>query len=308
MLEGFDYQWIKANRREATYTNLPPGNYVFKVKTYSSDPLVNSVVEYPFEISAPIWRSIWFYLFMVAVLGGAIYSLLQYRTRRVEEENQKLEQLVKLRTSEILKQKNEIEILFKEVHHRVKNNLQVINSLLNLQTFYINDKRMLDVFKDCQNRIYAMAIIHEKLYETNALSALNFNEYIKKMIKQLGDTYQTRVPVRYQMDVNVDKLDIDTLIPVGLLINELISNSLKYAFSEDPTKDHIITFQMEMIGQNRYKMVIGDNGKGSPVTVEENHNTFGMELVKMLVEQLHGTITRLPKPGTVYEIIFSSLK
>ncbi len=307
MLEGLDRDWIKSEETEATYTNLQPGSYVFKVKAYSSTAAVFSMAEYPFTVKRPFWRTIWFYLFVLALVGISVYALLQYRTRKMEEENQKLEDLVKLRTGEIMKQKNEIEILFKEVHHRVKNNLQVINSLLNLQKFYIHDERMLDIFKDCQNRIYAMAVIHERLYETNELSALNFNEYIKKLIKQLGDTYQTKFVVRYETEVNVDKLDLDTLIPVGLLINEIISNSLKYAF-EEGEQENVITFRMYREGANAYRMVIGDNGKGSAVAIDGAHTTFGMELIKMLVDQLHGEIKRLEEKGTVYQITFSSLK
>jgi len=308
MLEGFNSDWIKSDETEVTYTNLQPGNYIFKVKAYSSTASVFSEVAYPFTIERPFWRTYWFYFFLMALLGISVYALLQYRTKKIEEENEKLEDQVSLRTSEILKQKHEIEILFKEVHHRVKNNLQVINSLLNLQKFYISDQRMLDIFKDCQNRIYAMAVIHERLYETNELSALNFNEYIKKLIKQLGDTYQTRFLVKYETDVNVDKLDLDTLIPVGLLINEIISNSLKYAFEEDGDKENVITFKMYREDGNSFRMIIGDNGKGSPVSIDDQHSTFGMELIKMLVDQLHGTITRLPQQGTVYQISFSSLK
>jgi ligand-binding sensor domain-containing protein/two-component sensor histidine kinase len=308
ILDGFDTKWIKADETEANYTNLPPGKYIFKVKAYSSAISEYSMVEYPFTISAPFWKSIWFYLFLLIGFGLGLYWLLQYRTQKVKAENSKLEEQVTLRTSEIVKQKNEIEILFKEVHHRVKNNLQVINSLLNLQKFYIQDPKMLDIFKDCQNRVYAMAVIHERLYETNALSSLNFDEYIKKLIKQLGETYQTEIPVKYETYVNVDKLDLDTLIPVGLLINEIISNSLKYAFKEGDAQQNIIKFIMDRMGEKEYKMVIGDNGKGSSVSLEESHATFGMELIKMLIDQLHGKIARLDEKGTVYEIIFKELK
>jgi ligand-binding sensor domain-containing protein/two-component sensor histidine kinase len=308
ILEGVDREWIKTEETEATYTNLQPGSYTFKVKAYSTVASVFSLVEYPFVVKRPFWRTVWFYFLVMALLTVGIYALLQYRTRKIAVENEKLEELVRTRTGEILKQKNEIEILFKEVHHRVKNNLQVINSLLNLQKFYIQDQRMLDIFKDCQNRIYAMAVIHERLYETNELSALNFNEYIRKLIKQLGDTYQTRFVVKYDIEVNVDRLDLDTLIPVGLLINEIISNSLKYAFEDGVVRENVITFRMYREGSSSFRMIIGDNGKGSPVAIDDSHTTFGMELIKMLVDQLHGRITRLPDAGTVYEITFSALK
>jgi len=110
------------------------------------------------------------------MVGLALYWFIQYRIKFTILKNKKLEHHVDMRTAEILKQKQEIEYLFKEVHHRVKNNLQVINSLLNLQKFYIDDKKMLDIFQDCQNRIYTMSVIHEKLYENNALSSINFKK------------------------------------------------------------------------------------------------------------------------------------
>ena len=202
------------------------------------------------------------------------------------------------------KQKQTIEHLFKEVHHRVKNNLQVITSLLNLQKGYIDDKKILNVFQDCQNRIYAMAAIHERLYEHNALSNINLNDYIKNLITQLIDTYQLSFNVKYNLEVNIDKLDLDTLIPIGLLTNEIISNSLKYAFTDDE-KNHVITFKLKKGADNSFTMLIGDNGKGSKVTLDEEHTTFGIDLIKILVSQLRGTIKQLPDAGTMYEIMFS---
>jgi two-component sensor histidine kinase len=208
------------------------------------------------------------------------------------------------RVKAINKQKQTIEQLFKEVHHRVKNNLQVITSLLNLQKTYIDDKKIQGIFQDCQNRVYAMASIHEKLYEHNALSNINFNDYIKKLITQLIDTYQLNYNVKYNLEVELDSFDLDTLIPLGLLTNEIISNSLKYAFSaadENPA----ITFKLLKTDQSKhFTMLIGDNGKGSTVSLDDNHTSFGMELIKILVAQLHGSITQLPHKGTMYQINF----
>jgi two-component sensor histidine kinase len=202
------------------------------------------------------------------------------------------------------KQKQTIEHLFQEVHHRVKNNLQVITSLLNLQKTYINDKEILDIFQDCQNRIYTMASIHEKLYEQNALSNINFNEYIQKLIAQLIDTYKLKFNVKYIIEVDIDVLDLDMLIPIGLLTNEIISNSLKYAFTEKD-ENPFITFKFLKAPQpNSFIMRIGDNGKGSDVGLDDKHTSFGMELIKILVIQLHGSIKQLPGKGTMYEIVF----
>jgi two-component sensor histidine kinase/ligand-binding sensor domain-containing protein len=304
MLEGLNTQWLKTNETQVTYTNLSPGHYVFKVKAYTDSPFNYSITQYGFTISTPFWQTVWFYVLLISIVSLGIYWLVKYRTKYTELRNKKLEHYVNIRTTEISRQKQEIEYLFKEVHHRVKNNLQVINSLLNLQKIYIDDKKMLEIFQDCQNRIYTMSVIHEKLYENNALSSINFNDYIKNLIKQLVKAYQLDFPVKYHLEVDIDKLDLDTMIPVGLLINEIISNSLKYAFSNDDD-NNIITFKMTKNEDNSYSMIIGDNGKGSKIKLEDEFTTFGMELIKMLTEQLHGTIKELPMKGTMYEITIS---
>ncbi|MHB8403728.1 MAG: two-component regulator propeller domain-containing protein, partial [Bacteroidia bacterium] len=211
LLEGLNTQWIKTNETQVTYTNLSPGSYIFKVKAYTDSPFYYSIIQYPFKITTAFWQTTWFYFLLLFLVSLGLYWIIQYRTKYTNLKNKKLEHYVSMRTAEILKQKQEIEYLFKEVHHRVKNNLQVINSLLNLQKFYIDDKKMLDVFQDCQNRIYTMSVIHEKLYENSALSTINFNDYIKNLIKQLVHTYQFNVSVKYHVEVEVDKLDIDTI-------------------------------------------------------------------------------------------------
>jgi len=231
------------------------------------------------------------YAFFALLLVVIVFSFFLYK--RVKAAN---------------KQKQTIEYLFKEVHHRVKNNLQVITSLLNLQKNYIDDKKILDIFQDCQNRVYAMAAIHEKLYEHSALSNINFNEYIKKLITQLIDTYQLKFKVKYNLEVDIDTLDLDTLIPIGLLTNEIISNSLKYAFTNED-ENPVITFKLLKTNEpNSFIMLIGDNGKGTKVGLNDNHTSFGMELIKILAAQLHGTIKQLPDKGTMYEVVFSTIK
>ena len=307
-LEGMDKDWVKTNETQANYTNLQPGNYIFKIRAFSLGSPERAIVQYAFKITPPFWRTPMFILLMLVILVGATYLGLRYRVQHIRLENKRLEDQIQVRTNEILKQKNEIEVLFKEVHHRVKNNLQVINSLLNLQKFYISDHKMIEVFNDCQNRIFAMSVIHEKLYETNSLAKVNFDEYLNKLIRQLANTYTTQFEVKYDVKVNVQELDLDTLIPVGLLINEIISNSLKYAFEENGKKENIIYFQMEQEKNKNLIILIGDNGKGSSVEVNQAHTTFGLELVKMLVEQLQGSINRLPDPGTNYRIEFKALK
>ncbi|MBL7912025.1 MAG: tetratricopeptide repeat protein [Bacteroidia bacterium] len=205
----------------------------------------------------------------------------------------------------INKQKETIEHLLKEIHHRVKNNLQVISSILNLQKGYIDDEKNREVFQDCQNRIYAMAAIHEKLYTKAALTNINLQDYITTLISQLIDTYKVKYPIKQEVEVNVGGLKLDTLITVGLITNEIISNSIKYAFNN--AEDNLVFFKLSKnISTSIYTLTIGDNGKGIGFNFFEAQPSFGVELIKVLVEQLDGKIVHHQDlKGTVYEITFS---
>ena len=202
------------------------------------------------------------------------------------------------------KQNKIIESLLKEVHHRVKNNLQVIHSLLNLQKNYISDEKTKNIFQDCQNRVCAMSSIHEKLYTNNVFSGINFNEYIHGLIKQLINSYQLNYSIQYEVEIEENLVEMGMLIPIGLLTNEIISNSLKYAFSCE-NEHNLIRFQLKK-RQSDYSLIIGDNGQGSAVSLQDEHVTFGMELIKILVEQLRGEIRRVNMPGTYYEVTFKA--
>jgi two-component sensor histidine kinase len=304
-LSGFDNEWINSTTHTATYTNLSPGFYTFKIRAYSDNKELAEELEYNFTINKPFWKSWWFILLAGIGIVALSYLFLKIRTQRIQAANEKLEQQVALRTSEIIKQKQEIETLFKEIHHRVKNNLQVINSLINLQSSFITDEKTLAIFRECQNRIYTMAVLHEKLYSTHDLTKLELQPYVTKLTGFLNEVYQLNREVKFDIRINVNNIGIDTIIPIGLLINEVVSNSLKYAFKDN--SEHIITIHINSIADKKHKMIIGDNGIGHPVDINSDQNTFGLELIKILVDQLNGKISKLETKGTVYEIFFESI-
>ncbi len=206
----------------------------------------------------------------------------------------------KLKTS--LKEK---EILLKEIHHRVKNNLQVISSLLKMQTAYIKDPLALDYFKISSQRVKSMALIHEQLYRSADLSKIDFENYIKKLSTHLYQTYGvSSSKVRFAVKVHDIMLEIDTAIPCGLLVNELISNSLKHGFPEN--KIGKIEVEMEKIG-NKYVLKVSDTGKGFPKNIDfQNTETLGMQLVNTLIEQIEGTVELKNNNGTEFTITFKA--
>lgn len=209
----------------------------------------------------------------------------------------------KLNESKIIQSLKEKEILLKEVHHRVKNNMQVISSILNLQSSYVKDAYALNLLKECQNRVKSMAFIHESLYQTKNFESVNFSEYVTTLTKNLIHTYSVNTQ-KIKLILTLDKLflNLDTSIPCGLIINEIISNSLKYAFPDD--RDGIIFVTLKV---NRHKVTIeaGDNGIGIPETIDiKETQTLGLQLVDTLIEQLSGTLELDRTKGTKFIIEF----
>jgi PAS domain S-box-containing protein len=195
-------------------------------------------------------------------------------------------------------------VLLKEIHHRVKNNLQIIHSLLNLQSGYIRDVKALEMFKECQNRVKSMAIIHEVLYQSKDLARVTFEDYIKSLGGNLFRAYGANSkPLELEIRVQEVMLDIDTAIPCGLIINELVSNSLKYAFTEG--KKGKITIDMHPEGTDRLVLIVRDNGVGLPEGLDFRHTeTLGMQLVNTLTEQLKGNLEVKRAEGTEFKITF----
>lgn len=188
---------------------------------------------------------------------------------------------------ESLKQK---EILLKEVHHRVKNNMQVISSILNLQSAYVKDVKTLQILKESQNRIKSMSFIHESLYTNEDFSRIDFSDYITNLVRNLFRTYDV-FDDNITLDLQIDKiyLNLDSAIPCGLIVNELISNSLKYAF--DVKSGGIIKIMLTL-ENDLVVLAIGDNGRGIPKDLDiENTETLGLQLISSLVEQLEGEMT-----------------
>ncbi len=197
----------------------------------------------------------------------------------------------------------EKEILLKEIHHRVKNNLQIISSLLRLQSGYIKDKRALEIFQDSQIRVRAMALIHENLYQTNDLSKIEFSEYISKLKRNLIRCYNI---TNINLNTNIEKifLNVDTAIPCALIINELISNSIKHAFNDSDEGNIYVEFIILQPG--KYSLSVSDDGVGVPENIDSlKKQSLGLQLVWNLVEQLEGTIVYNSKFGTSFRITFA---
>ncbi len=211
----------------------------------------------------------------------------------------------KIINEKIKKSLEEKEILLREIHHRVKNNMQIISSLLMLQSQYIKNKEDADIFVDSQNRIVSMSLIHEKLYQSSDLSKIDFKEYIEEMLSGLFQSYGVNSG-NIALNIKVDNISmaIDSAIPCGLIINELVTNSLKYAFPEGRNGE--ITISLRSIDGTMIELVVGDNGVGIPKDLDiRTTESLGLHLVTILAEnQLHGNIALNRDKGTEFQIKF----
>jgi PAS domain S-box len=203
----------------------------------------------------------------------------------------------------------EKEVLLKEIHHRVKNNLQIISSLLNLQTRCVEGEETINVLKESQNRVKTMAMVHEKLYQSEDLKDINFREYTENLVSDLFYSYGVKKgTIDLQIDVDNLNMDIDTAIPCGLIINEIVTNSLKYAFP-GPNSKEIVKVQLKKQQHDKLELVILDNGKGMPDNLDiENVETLGLKMVTILVNQLKGTLELDRTNGTKFNIIFGEME
>lgn len=267
-----------------------------------------------------ITRLLWIVLLLIASIFTVGYIAYRFRKQR----NELVEKVAQIhaQNAQILEQKNRLhtlseklslsllekETLLKEIHHRVKNNLQVISSLLNLQSNTISDPKAISAVRDGQSRVKSMALIHQKLYQAENAAQIDFQEYTEQLVNHLSSTFHSKTEqVTYEVQAKDIYLGIDTAIPLGLIINELVSNAYKYAFKEQ--KKGNILVKITKLDQKQYLLQVSDNGPGLPETHSlENAKTLGLKLVSILSRQLRGSVQVENKGGTHFKIKFEAIK
>ncbi len=199
------------------------------------------------------------------------------------------------------------EMLLKEIHHRVKNNLQVISSLLFLQSTFVKEPATLEILQQSQGRVKSIALIHEKLYRSHDLEKLAFGDYVRDLLAEMTKTYGTgHNNVSFHCDIKDLSLGIDTALPCGLIINELVSNALKHAFPDGRHGD--VWIEVCNIEDGRYRLEVRDNGVGLPGTHDWQHSkSLGLKLVADLTKQLDGKLVVGNVEGTSFQITFSEV-
>ncbi|MFM7015164.1 MAG: two-component regulator propeller domain-containing protein [Bacteroidota bacterium] len=438
-LEGFDQHWSPLTKSNfANYSNIPPGNYVFKVQATANGYDYTMPVTFAFEIKPPFYKTIWAYIFYVVSITSAIVFSYRYRTRSLRKAKEILEGKVEDRTKELQEKNSELEklslvasetdnaimifdanqklewvnagfekltefslfefkqsrgdslkdissnkevsfflndiitekksivyeseirsksgkhfwlsstltpifdennelknivvietditlrkkmeeqikgaleekgLLLREIHHRVKNNLQIIISLFNLQTSYIDDEKAFQALKEGQDRIKSMALIHERFYQSDGISKIDFDEYARKLVEHLYSSFKINQG-KIMVDIQVQnvQLDIDTAVPCGLIINEIVSNAFKHAFVG--LENGTISLLLKNTSTDNYYLEIKDDGVGMPADFNiENSDSLGFQLIQALTDQLDGKLELVTSPskGLTYKLNFKNI-
>lgn len=302
MLEGYDKEWGQlSDRTSATFGNMTEGTYTFKLQALNPDGVLSLPVTYTFKILPPLYRTWWAYGFYLVAIALGIYALLRWRTLQLRKEKERLEQVIVERTAEVVMEKTEVErqkkvadgllvqkdILMKEIHHRVKNNLQVISTLLDLQLDNITDDNARKAISEGMGRIRSISLIHQQLYQGDEMAYIEFSRFAKDLMFQVSIVFnKPGQKIAFANALPKIMLDIDTAVPLGLILNELMTNSYKYAFPDGAHGSIFIHLHQE---NDSYRLSYKDSGPGLPADLDMNRSsTLGMMVIRDLSTQLGG--------------------
>lgn len=301
-LDGFDDNWnVVEDVNEIRYTNLPPGEYAFMVKAKS----INSnwgeeQVLASINVDQVFWKTSRFYIMMAIAIFVLILMLNQVALERYEKK--KLKELVNEQTKDLTAAVEEKEVLIKEIHHRVKNNLAVISGLLELQSWNVKEPLAKHAIYESKMRVLAMSKIHENLYQNDDLANVNFKKFLEDLVGGISTTMrQTEQDIEVNLDVQDISINVNRGIPLGLIVNEAVSNCYKHAFDQEISGRIDLVFREE--GEN-YFLEIYDDGKGSEEGLLKKKGTsLGISLIKSLAAQLKAQVSHSGENGTRF--IFS---
>lgn len=310
-IEGVDKDWNYINENSIRISGLPYGNFTLRIKGQNPDGYWSKdEIVIPVEVLVPFYLQIWFIASSILVIALLIYLGVRIRLRNLEQEKIKLETTVAERTDDLQTALGQKDELLKEIHHRVKNNLQVISSLLELQSMRLTDDSEAKVaIEEGQSRVQSIAILHHQLYQHEDLSKVELNTFTNELFRQIAGVFKKHEQ-ELHVDINIPQMffDIDTAVPLGLILNELFTNSFKYAHPvskngyANPLKI-LITLLTE--DSNNIVLIYKDNGVGLPDDfVFEKANSLGLRIISRLSKQIKGSCVYEYDNGAKFSIRF----
>lgn len=305
-IEGIgDSSWNYINENSIRISGLPYGKFTLNIKGQNLDGNWSSHhLIIPLEVLKPFYLKLWFIGFVIFALGGLVYAFIKYRIKKLDKENIRLEQVVAKRTADLNNALHQKDGLIKEVHHRVKNNLQVIIAMLRMQSRTVADKAAIDALLDSENRLQAIAMVHEKLYKSNNFINIELKDYLRELMQALVKQYHNEnIAFSFSITDNYNiSTSIDAAIPIGLIVNELVTNSFKYAFNNVAKGEINIVLNKT---NNQYQLTIQDNGDGLPNgELPINPKSLGLKLVHLFTEQLNGSLAYITNKGACFTVVF----
>lgn len=237
------------------------------------------------------------------LLTAVLLSILVFLIWNSLRSNRRKNSLLKEQNSTIQRALKEKDFLMKEIHHRVKNNLQIISSLLSLQRNYISDEQALEAVNDSRNRVQSMSLIHQSLYTDSDMASAEVKNYIEKLSENLFHSYSIHDNrISLELDIESFRMDVDTIVPLGLIMNELITNCLKYAFPDN--RMGCIRIQLKRDPSGHVKLSVYDNGVGLDIREFDKQNSFGHKMIHAFLIKLEGSIQVRVEDGTKVDILF----
>lgn len=304
-IEGLDKDWNYVNENVIRISGLPYGEFKLKIKAqFESGNWSAQEIVIPVIVLKPFYLKTWFFVLSSALLILFFLMVYLYRVNKLKRDKLRLESLVQKRTNSLSEALEDREMLLKEIHHRVKNNLQVITGLLQLQKEELKDQQVVDAFNEGQSRVSSIALIHQNLYQNKDLGNIEFKSFLQDLYKQVAELYENETR-KIELNLQLDEMyiDIDTAVPLGLIVNEMLTNSYKYAFAhQTKTTVEITLIQYE---KGKYKLTYHDNGPGLKEVPDFNHaTTLGINLIGGLAKQLSGKAEYVFEKGSKFIIYF----
>jgi two-component sensor histidine kinase len=304
-IAGVQNSWIYTNNSSISIGNMPYGEYEIEIKAQLEDGTwQKQTLKIPIVVIPPFYLKSWFIVFSIILFILTISCIFWYRGRILKKQNVKLETIIAERTEDLNLALEDKDILLKELHHRVKNNLQIITGLLELQKEQLTDEKAIQALNEGQIRLTSIALIHQNFYGGTNLEKISFYSFLMNLTTHSKKLFENENRIiEYIIRPNEINIDIDNAIPLGLIVNELLTNSYKYIPLAQTKKS--VEINLQIIDDGTYELTFKDNGPGLPPNINfDNSQTLGLKLIRGLSQQIRGSVTYHYDHGSVFTIKF----
>lgn len=305
-INGIDRDWNYINENTLRISGLPYGKFELEIKGQNIlGQWSNDVIRIPIWVKAPIYQQTWFIVLCALIFGSIVTFYFVLRNRKIKRDREKLELKVEERTLQLKQSLEQREVLLKEIHHRVKNNLQVISSLFDLQAARITDDYALKILQEGQGRVRSIALLHHQLYQQEDFTGVKLNKFVNDLYRQVFEVFKKPdKPITFVCDLPDTIIFLDVAIALGLILNELFSNAFKFALYqvEQPTLKVSIS-QLK----DDYILTVSDNGPGMPEGFDyKKSRSLGIHIIRQLSRQIQGKMEYSYKNGSHFNIYFKN--